>query len=117
MSDTEIRRFEALAIPNEALEQGGVEILRAAVIEGDLHVTLRRTFDDPKHWGGLLAEVVRRVARAYVAADGKLNENDVAGRIHAAFAKEGGTPKAEPRAKRKSPAKPAKKAARRRKKR
>ena len=39
--------FEALIIPSEAVERGGVEILRAAIIEGQLHVTLRRTFEHP----------------------------------------------------------------------
>jgi len=74
--DPNIPLFEALIIPNEALERGGVEVLRAAIIEGQLHVTLRRTFEQPDPWGGLLSEVARRVARAY-AADGQLDEGEV----------------------------------------
>jgi uncharacterized protein DUF5076 len=79
--------FEALIIPNEALERGGVEILRAAIIEGQLHVTLRRTFEHPDPWGGLLSEVARRVARIY-AADGQLDEGEVVFRIHSSFVSE-----------------------------
>src|SRR4029077_6642601 len=76
--------FEALIIPDEAAMRGGVEILRAAIIEGQLHVTLRRTFERPDPWGGLLSEVARRVARVYVA-DGKLDEGEVVFRIHSTF--------------------------------
>jgi hypothetical protein len=57
--------FEALHIPPTALEQGGVEVLRAAVVEGGLHVSLRRAFDDPEAWGMLLADIARHVARIY----------------------------------------------------
>ena len=79
--------FEALIIPSEAVERGGVEILRAAIIEGQLHVTLRRTFEHPDPWGGLLSEVARRVARIY-AADGQLDEGEVVFRIHSSFVSE-----------------------------
>jgi Domain of unknown function (DUF5076) len=83
MSDPDLRPFEALIIPHEAVERGGVEILRAAIIEGQLHVTLRRTFEHPDPWGGLLSEVARRVARAYVV-DGA-DEGEVVFRIHSSF--------------------------------
>jgi hypothetical protein len=104
MSKNETREFDALAIPSDALEKGGIEILRASVVEGELHVTLRRAFEQPEHWGGLLSELVRRVARAYAAADGKLKEQDVIARIRASFS--GETAKSKPAAKKKS-AKPA----------
>ena len=38
--------FDALVIPPEALDRGGVEVLRAAIVDGGLHVSLRRAFDD-----------------------------------------------------------------------
>ena len=82
--DPDLPAFEALIIPSEAAERGGVEILRAAIIEGQLHVTLRRTFERPDPWGGLLSEVARRVARIY-AADGQLDEGEVVFRIHSTF--------------------------------
>jgi Domain of unknown function (DUF5076) len=34
--------FDPLQVPPAALEQGGVEILRAAIVEGGLHVSLQR---------------------------------------------------------------------------
>lgn len=112
---TEVPRFEALIVPNDALERGGVEILRASIIEGELHVTLRRAFEQPDPWGGLLSEVVRRIARAY-AADGKMEEEGVIVRIRSSFAGESG--KAAAAGKKRSPKKrPAQKSARRRKKR
>jgi hypothetical protein len=83
----DIPPFEALIIPNEALDRGGVEILRAAIIEGQLHVTLRRTFEEPDPWGSLLSEVARRVARAY-SVGGDLNEREVVLRIHSSFVSE-----------------------------
>ena len=90
-------RFEALIIPNEALERGGVEVLRAAIIDGQLHVTLRRTFEEPDPWGNLLSEVARRVARAYCVG-GDLNEREVVLRIHSSFVSEGevSAPKRKP---------------------
>jgi hypothetical protein len=106
----EPRTFEALIIPDEAAALGGVEILRAAIIEGQLHVTLRRTFPEPEPWGGLLSEVARRVARAYcVGAD--RDESEVILRIHSSFMAKGPKKKsARPSRSRKS----AKKRARRR---
>jgi Domain of unknown function (DUF5076) len=89
MSDPDLPPFEVLIIPNEVVERGGIEILRAAIIEGQLHVTLRRTFEEPDPWGGLLSEVARRVARAYVA-DGQHDEDEVVFRIHSSFVSESG---------------------------
>ena len=43
--------FDALHVPPAALEQGGVEVLRAVIVEGSLHVSLRPAFDDPQAWG------------------------------------------------------------------
>jgi hypothetical protein len=57
--------FDALHIPPTALEQGGVEVLRAAIVEGGLHVSLRRAFDDPEAWGMLIADITRHVSRIY----------------------------------------------------
>lgn len=87
--DSDLPPFEALVIPTEALDKGGVEILRAAIIDGQLHVTLRRTFEHPDPWGGLLSEVARRVARIY-AAEGEIEEGEVVFRIHSSFVSAGG---------------------------
>ena len=40
--------FDALHVPPAALDQGGVEVLRAVIVDGALHVSLRRAFDDPE---------------------------------------------------------------------
>jgi hypothetical protein len=94
--DPNLTPFEALIIPSEALERGGIEILRAAIIEGQLHVTLRRTFEHPDPWGGLLSEVARRVARIY-AADGTLDEGEVVFRIHSSFVSESSVRSSRPK--------------------
>jgi hypothetical protein len=112
--------FDALVLPVEALDRGGVEVLRASIIDGELHVTLRRTFEQPEHWGGLLAEVVRRIARAY-AVDGKMEESFVVVRIRSSFASEEAPARAKKsKSAKKRPTKakkPAKKHAAKRKKR
>lgn len=62
-------KFDALNAPPTALEQGGTEVLRAAIVEGGLHVSLRRAFEDPEAWGMILADVTRHVARIYRTED------------------------------------------------
>jgi hypothetical protein len=79
--------FNALAVPPEAIEQGGAEIMRAAIANGELYMSLRRAFDDPEGWGRLLADVVKHVAQIY-ATETKFNKADAAKRIVEAFAKE-----------------------------
>jgi hypothetical protein len=76
--------FDALVIPPTALEQGGVEVLRAAVVDGGLHVSLRRAFEDPEAWGMLIADVARHVARIY-ATEGNFPEEQTLERIRALF--------------------------------
>ncbi len=79
--------YNALNIPPSAEGKDGVEMLRAAIVEGGLHITLHRAFDDLAAWGVLLADVARQVARAYVHE--KLgNEEDVVETIRAIFLKE-----------------------------
>ena len=76
--------FDALHIPPTALEQGGVEVLRAAIVDGGLHVSLRRAFDDPEAWGMLIADIARHVARIYATED-KFREEETLERIRAIF--------------------------------
>ncbi len=76
--------FDALHVPPTALEHGGVEILRAAIVEGALHVSLRRAFDDPQAWGMLIADVVRHAARIF-AKETNLAEAEAIERIRAMF--------------------------------
>ena len=76
--------FDALHIPPASMEQGGVEVLRAVIVDGGLHVSLRRAFDDPEAWGMLIADVTRHVARIYATED-KFREQETIERIRALF--------------------------------
>ncbi len=78
--------YDALQIPPGAQGKDGLEVLRAAVIEGGLHVTLRRAFNDPRAWGVLLADVAHQVARVY-AQQGD-NQDEVLDQIRESFAAE-----------------------------
>jgi hypothetical protein len=79
--------FDALIIPPDALERGGVEVLRAAIVDGGLHVSIRRAFDDPEAWGMLIADLARHVARIY-AKESAMSEDDVLNRVRAIFESE-----------------------------
>jgi len=76
--------FDPLHPPPSALEQGGVEVLRAVIVEGGLHVSLRRAFDDPEAWGMLIADVARHAARIY-ATETKFTEDGALERIRSMF--------------------------------
>ena len=58
--------------------------MRAVVVDGALHVSLRRAFDDPEAWGMVIADVTRHVARIYATED-KFNEAETIERIRALF--------------------------------
>ena len=76
--------FDALHVPPAALEQGGVEVLRAAIVGGGLHVAIRRAFEDPEAWGMLIADITRHVARIYATED-KFREEQTIERIRAIY--------------------------------
>ena len=80
MSET----FEELEIPPDALEQGGIEIVRASIVDGAVSVALRRAFDDPATWGRLLIDLARQAARAY-AMEADLSEEEAFERIRAGW--------------------------------
>ncbi|MFE1602048.1 DUF5076 domain-containing protein [Methylobacterium sp. ID0610] len=73
-------KFEALAVPPDALEKGGVEVVRASVVDGGVSVALRRSFDDPFTWGVLLIDLARQAARIY-AMETDLSEEEAFARI------------------------------------
>ena len=58
-------KFEALGLPPDVLQKGGIEILRASVVDGAVSVALRRAFDDPFTWGVLFVDLARHAARVY----------------------------------------------------
>ncbi len=76
--------YQALNIPPAANDRGGLEVLRCAVIDGELHLTLRPAFREPNGWGHMFAEIARQVARAY-AHEKRFTEADTLARISSAF--------------------------------
>jgi len=85
MSDQPSPAFDALHLPPAVFEQGGIEVLRAIIIDGGLHVALRRAFDDPDAWGMLLADVARHIGRIYASEEKSLTEDQVVKRVRAIF--------------------------------
>src|SRR5436190_22972461 len=80
----EVPVFDALHVPPAALDQGGVEVLRAVIVDGALHISLRRAFDDPEAWGMVMADIARHVARIYANED-KFSETETLERIRSLF--------------------------------
>ena len=76
--------YQPLNIPPAANERGGFEVLRCAIIEGELHLTLRPVFNEPNDWGRLFAEVARQVAHAYAHQD-RFPQAETLARISSAF--------------------------------
>jgi hypothetical protein len=69
--------YDALPISNDALDKGGVELLRAAIVDEKLFVMARRdAFLHAGPWGFVLADIARRLASLY-AAKGNLTEAKV----------------------------------------
>ena len=57
--------FHQIEPPPDALEKGGHEVLRAAIVDGAVSVALRRSFEEPFTWGILLVDLARHAARIY----------------------------------------------------
>lgn len=85
MSDRQVPVFDALHVPPAALDQGGVEVLRAVIVEGALHISLRKAFDDPEAFGMIIADITRHVGRIY--AD-KFPEEQTVERIRSIYESE-----------------------------
>ena len=73
--------------PPQAFADEAQEVLRAWVVDGGLHVSMMKSFDDPMVWGVLLADVARHAARIYAQEDGR-TEDGVAAVIAGVFASE-----------------------------
>jgi hypothetical protein len=79
--------YDALPISNDILDKGGVELLRAAVVDQELFVTARLdAFVRPYPWGFVLADIARRLASLY-AADDQLTEAEATTAIADEFAR------------------------------
>jgi hypothetical protein len=107
--------YQALALPEQALENGGVEILRLGIIDDELYVSALPAFKAPAQWGEVLAEVSQRLGAIYAAQKSGLSKKDAAVQIAEAYVAEMGARPANTKAKPKS--KMAAKPAARRKKR
>jgi len=69
--------YDALPISNDVLDKGGMELLRAAVVDEELFIVARSdVFPGPGPWGLVLADIARRLASLY-AADGQFTEAEV----------------------------------------
>jgi hypothetical protein len=103
------RIYQALALPEQAFDKGGVEILRLGIVEDELYVSALPAFEDAGQWGEVLSEVARRLGAIYAAQDKGLSKRDVTIAIAEAFVADFG---AQP-VKTAKAAKPAKKSTRR----
>ncbi len=91
MADT----FQELSAPPDAVENGGIEVVRASVVGGAVSVALRRSFDDPHTWGRLLIDLARQAARVY-ALETDLSEEEAFERIRAGLDSESQDPDVPP---------------------
>jgi hypothetical protein len=80
------RIYRALALPEQAIENGGLEILRVGIIDDDLYVTAIPAFQAPAQWGEVLADIARRVSAIYTTAGSGLTRKDAMVEIAEAFA-------------------------------
>jgi hypothetical protein len=83
--NTDPRIYQALALPEQALEHGGLEILRLGIIDDELYVSALPAFKDVGQWGEVLGEVARRLGAIYAAQNDGLNKRDVTIAIAEAF--------------------------------
>ena len=104
------RIYQALALPEQALEKGGLEILRLGIINDELYVSALPAFKDVGQWGEVLSEVARRLGAIYAAQNDGHNKRDVTIAIAEAFVADFGAQPVKPAVK-KTAKKPAKKAA------
>jgi hypothetical protein len=90
MANDDPRIYQALALPEQALEKGGLEILRLGIVDDELYVSALPAFETPAQWGEVLAEVATRLGAVYAAQNTGLNRKDVTTDIVEAFAAEMG---------------------------
>jgi hypothetical protein len=76
--------YNTLPVADEALEKGGVELLRAGLADGELFVTLRSPFPKPDEWGDVLAEITVNLAQLY-AENGDFSKNEVIAAVAAGY--------------------------------
>src|SRR5260370_38401016 len=73
----EKERYDSLAVAEEALARGGVELLRIAGNEDKLFLTTRPALKDPAEWGEILAELTGRLGVLFDMGGTGYSEQDV----------------------------------------
>lgn len=81
MPNSKVRELE---IPPDAAKGGGIEVLRAFVVDGALSISLQRAFDEPATWGMALVDLAQQIARVY-ATETDMSEEDAMEEIREAF--------------------------------
>ncbi len=76
--------YNALNPPPMVKDKPANEVMRVAVHNGELHMSMRRGFDDPGVWGLLFVDAARHVARAF-AHDKVVSEEEALDRIRQGF--------------------------------
>lgn len=70
-----------LPVPEAAAKsEQAAEVLRAWIIDGQLHVAAQRAFEKPEMWGNLLMDFARHAARIY-EQQGVMTQRDALMRI------------------------------------
>jgi hypothetical protein len=77
--------YDTLPVADEALDRGGVELLRAGLADEELFITVRHVFETPDQWGGVLADIALHIAALY-SADSDLTKDNVIAIVAQTFA-------------------------------
>src|SRR5438552_1738919 len=78
--------YNALNLPPLVRDKDANEVMRVAVHNGELHMSLRRGFNDPGAWGLLFVDAARHVAGAY-GHEPVVSEEEALERIRTGFEK------------------------------
>jgi len=76
--------YKPLNPPPMVRNEDAHEVMRAAVLNNELHFSLLRGFADPAAWGLVFVDAARHVARVY-AHEKLFSEDEAVDRIRAAF--------------------------------
>jgi hypothetical protein len=70
--------YDTLPVADEALDRGGVELLRAGLASEELFITVRRAFGTPDRWGEVLANITLHLAALYSEESDLTKDNVIA---------------------------------------
>lgn len=79
------KQIKELPAPEAAKNaEQAAEVLRAWIIDGQLHIAAQRTFDKPEMWGVMLLDFANHAARMY-EQQGVMTQRDAVMRITGAM--------------------------------